>query len=480
MKIPIRTRLTIIYCAVFCLSTMLIEIGAYAGLKYSIDAVTDLALQARLSGVVGFLDEHVEKRTPVKLRAEMATHAALEPAFLRINRVGAGEIFRGRSMPGVGGGRTAAAADKFWTDAAGTTPMRILAAKRDVKNKQYDLYLAADVSVSDAILRRFRWLFLLSSPGVFLCTALAGYWISKRALQPVSRLTNAARLISATNLQERLAIPASGDELQDLAETLNDMLSRIESAFRHVTQFTANASHELRTPLALIRATSEVALLRVNGNADAYREALHRILREAEKNSALLDDMLLLARADASSTALALKPLEFSGHMEQVCERVLPLAQEKRVRLERRGIGTNLWVMADASHLKRLWLILLDNAIKYTAEGGSISVCWNAVSAEMLMCEVRDTGIGIAAADLPHIFERFFRADKARSREDGGAGLGLSLARWIVDAHRATIEVESTIGQGSVFRVAVPLVQNARVSAPGMETKDLAERMSEK
>jgi signal transduction histidine kinase len=255
-----------------------------------------------------------------------------------------------------------------------------------------------------------------------------------------------------------LAVPESGDELQDLAETLNGMLGRIENAFRHVTQFTANASHELRAPLALIRATSEVALLRVSGNVDTYREALHRILRETEKNSALLDDMLRLARADASTIALALKPLEFGPHIDRLCERVLPLAVEKNIKLEQRGAPGDFWILADADHLKRLWLILLDNAIKYTPAGGSIVVSWHAAPSGQMICEVRDTGIGISQSDLPHIFERFYRADKARSREEGGAGLGLAIARWIVDAHRASIEVESHPGQGTIIRVALPLL----------------------
>ncbi|HWF48197.1 MAG TPA: ATP-binding protein, partial [Bryobacteraceae bacterium] len=453
MKIPIRTQLTAIYCAVFCLSTILLEIGAYAGLTSSIYAVLDDELQARLQGVVGFLDEHVARKTLQQLKDELSTHAALEPAFLEIDRVGDGQLFRGRLMAGFTGGKPAKSSPAISTVNSNRGPLRVLSTRRTIQNRQYDLYLGVSLAASSETLRRFRWLVFLSLPIVFACASIAGYWISKRALQPVSRLTNAARRIGAANLSQRLLVPKSGDEVQDLAETLNRMLGRIEDAFRHVTQFTANASHELRTPLALIRTTSEVALLRVNGNADSYREALHRILREAEKNSALLDDMLRLARADASANSPVLKPVEFGPHIQQLCERVLPLAHEKDIPLELRSTESDLWVLADPEHLKRLWLILLDNAIKYTPPGGIIVVSWQTASPESLVCEVRDTGIGIAEADLPHIFERFFRADKARSREEGGAGLGLAIARWIVDAHHGSIEVQSVFGQGSVFRV---------------------------
>jgi signal transduction histidine kinase len=248
--------------------------------------------------------------------------------------------------------------------------------------------------------------------------------------------------------------------LQALAETLNGMLVRIEEAFRRMTQFTANASHELRTPLALMRTTCEVALLRVNGNADTYREALQRILREAEKNTDLLDDMLSLARADSTARVLSLSPVELAPNIEQVCECVTPLTREKNIHLSYDPLDSGAWVSAEPGHLRRLWLILLDNAIKFTPAGGSIRVVSRVVfrnaSPDSLVCEVQDTGIGISSSDLPHIFERFFRADKARSRDESGAGLGLSLARWIVEAHHGVIEVESTPGVGSVFRVILP------------------------
>jgi signal transduction histidine kinase len=261
--------------------------------------------------------------------------------------------------------------------------------------------------------------------------------------------------------------------LQDLAETLNGMLSRIEDAFRRMTQFTANASHELRTPLALMRTTCEVALLRVNGNADTYREALRRILREAEKNTDLLDDMLSLARADSTSRMLTFGPVELAANVQQVCERVAPLAREKNIHLAYEALDCDAWLSAEACHLRRLWLILMDNAIKFTPAGGTIRVVCRTAPPDSLICEVRDTGIGIAASDLPHIFERFFRADKARGRDESGAGLGLSLARWIVEMHHGVIEVESVPGAGSMFRVILPAYSRSQAAVPVAANKDI-------
>ena len=455
MKIPIRIRLTAVYCAVFCVSTVLLEAGAYVGLQSAINAVVDRELQARLSGVEGFLSEHFGRRTLSQLQGELAKHAALQPGYLAIELAGeSSAVLRAPLMTPFAAVQPNPHVPKIWT-AAGPVPLRVLAARRSVQGRVFNLQLATDLTVPFEVLRRFGWLLLLSAPIVLLSASAAGYWVSKRALQPVGELTGAARLISAANLSQRLAVPESGDELQALAETLNVMLCRIEDAFRHVTQFTANASHELRTPLALMRATAEVALLRANATADTYREALHRILREAEKNSGLLDDMLRLARADSKGTSIALAPVELGSTIENACEGVTPLAREKDLRLECAGAGPVVWVAGDTAHLRRLWLILLDNAIKYTLPGGIIRVSWRGTQAGSVICEVRDSGIGIAEADIHHIFERFFRADKARSREESGSGLGLSIARSIVDAHRGTIEVESTVGEGSLFRVTL-------------------------
>jgi signal transduction histidine kinase len=304
-----------------------------------------------------------------------------------------------------------------------------------------------------------------------LCASLAGYWISGRALAPVSELTRAARSIRADNLNRRIAVPRSGDELQELAVTLNDMLARIDDTFRQVTQFTANASHELRTPLALIRTTSEVALLRTTANASSYREALHRILSEAERNTALLDDLLLLARADSGARLPDRRPVDIGLSIQRACEQAEVLASEKNLRL-RVEIGAEpLWVSANSDHLRRLWLILLDNAVKYTPSGGEILIALKSSDPGFVSLDVIDSGIGIAEKDLPRIFERFFRADEARTKGVGGAGLGLSIARWIVEAHDATIGVHSVVGKGSAFRIVFPRIaassERAVVQASG-------------
>jgi heavy metal sensor kinase len=389
------------------------------------------------------------------LQSELATHAALQPDYLVIHDARGMQIFPAGAVPPFARLQPAGRSLVFTTTTGGV-PLRIIEAERTVRGQAFRLELGAELSVPFQVLERFRLLLILSAPIVLLLASAAGYWVSKSALKPVSDLTTAARSITTANLSLRLRVPRCGDEVQSLAETLNDMLGRIEEGFRRMAQFTANASHELRAPITLMRTTSEVALLRVNSTAETYREALHRILSETEKSTDLLDDMLQVARADSACRALNLRPVDPIAGIEQVYEGIEPLASEKNLDLSCEGSPVRVLVAGDVGHLRRLWLILLDNAIKYTPPGGWIQFTWR-LDKSNFVCEVRDSGIGIAEEDILRIFERFYRADKARSRYQNGAGLGLAIAQWIVEAHHGTIHVESVPGEGSVFRVVLPV-----------------------
>jgi signal transduction histidine kinase len=237
------------------------------------------------------------------------------------------------------------------------------------------------------------------------------------------------------------------------------MLERIDSGFQRVTQFTADASHELRTPVALMRTTAELALRKQRNDAD-YRQALREILDESERTTGLIENLLTLARADAGKAPIQRHPVDAAALLLEVSEQASKLAAQKGISFEHEPGEAGATVLGDAAALRRLLLILLDNAVKYTPSGGVVSL--SAVPTEgRLVIEVRDSGAGIAEQDLPHIFERFYRADKSRNRDSGGAGLGLSLAKWIVEAHRGEITVQSQDGRGSRFRVAFPLERHA-------------------
>jgi signal transduction histidine kinase len=251
-------------------------------------------------------------------------------------------------------------------------------------------------------------------------------------------------------------VPRTGDQLERLSETLNATFTRLEGSVRRIKQFTADASHELRAPIALIRTTAEVAVQR-DRTASEYREALDDILHESERTSQVVDSLMLLARADSGKETLDLEPVDARLIVKGAAEQGEKLARNKGLLFQLQTSTAAVDIHGDADALRRVFLILIDNAVKYTPIGGTVSVQIG-VNDGFLVASVSDTGIGISEDDLPHIFDRFWRADKVRSRAVGGAGLGLSIARWIIDQHHGTLTAESKEGQGSVFRVSVPFV----------------------
>jgi heavy metal sensor kinase len=304
------------------------------------------------------------------------------------------------------------------------------------------------------LLDRFQTGLLAAAPALLILSALCGYFISRRALEPVDRLTAAVRSISIGNLSGRLPIHPTGDELQRLAETCNDMLARLESAVGRINRFTADASHELRSPVSFIRTVAEYALQ--HGNLDTEtRHQFNDILAESEEAGRMLEDLLTLARADAGRLELALESVDLSELVDEVCEKARALAQEKGQSLARGAKTPPIRVRGERSGIRRLIWTLVDNAIKFTPERGQIEIGVDSTATHARV-RVRDSGIGIPTDMLPRVFERFFRADPSRSHAEG-TGLGLAIAKWIADAHQARLSAESTEGHGSVFTVIFPL-----------------------
>ena len=268
-------------------------------------------------------------------------------------------------------------------------------------------------------------------------------------------LTRTARSISGTNLSSRLERLNTGDELQRLSDTLNEMLGRIETAFLRVSQFTADASHELRTPISLIRTEAEIAL-RKSRDESEYQESLRHILQEAERTSALIEKLLSLARADAGRESLDIRRLDLGETVRQIVIDWRKVMVSRQLRFTDDITSRKVYVAGDKTAVSRMLNILLDNAVKYTPSPGNIELTLQANDGVALVT-VRDSGIGISDDDQSRIFERFYRADKARSRESGGAGLGLAIAEWIVAQHRGRVIVQSTPGKGSAFLVELPL-----------------------
>ncbi len=335
-------------------------------------------------------------------------------------------------------------------DSANGPAVRILRKQFHVDGQRFDLEVRASTGAVLHTLELLRLLLLGLVPVVIVIACLGGAWLSRRALRPVHDIAAAALTISIENLSGRLPVPATGDELAYLTRVLNTMLERLESAVQTLSQFVADASHELRTPLAVILTGAELALRRMR-EPESYRSSLAQIAQEARRMTQLVEDLLLLARGGANIVETPLEPVDLRGIAGAVCAEARTLAAARRIRVTLSAPERAAVVVANPGALHRLLLALLDNAVKYSRDGGDVNVAVTRDDSRACVT-VQDFGTGIAERDLPHIFERFYRADRARG--GGGHGLGLALAQTIAKAHGAAIEVSSVEGSGSVFRVA--------------------------
>jgi heavy metal sensor kinase len=455
--VPLRTRLTLWYGAILLITLLIFGAVVEAAVTAAINGGVDNELQVRLQGLESFMLNQIPRYPRARLTHQFEEHSELRPGgeTMQIADKSGNWLFQSDAMRSL----QLPAAD---TNAPGhaTTlivrgiPVRVRSKVVGVNGEPYYVRLATIMSASYLALDRFRRILLALIPLMVVAASAGGYWLSSRALAPVDKIIEDARSITVQSIASRLPVPPTNDELQRLAETLNEMMQRLEAAFRRITQFTADASHELRAPTAFIRTTAEVALLATRSSED-YRSALVDILEEGEWMTKLIDDLLTLARADAGSSELTLSQIDLCKPLREACRSASVLAERKNIGFREDLPQVEASAMGDADALRRLFVILLDNAVKYTSSEGSVEVGL-AVTKTWSEVLIRDSGAGIAVEDLDHIFERFYRADKARQRDSGGVGLGLSIARWIADVHSAQILVESRLNSGTTFRVRFP------------------------
>jgi len=299
---------------------------------------------------------------------------------------------------------------------------------------------------------------IVVAPIIFLISMIVAYFVVGNAFRPVDQLINEVEAITdGRSLHRRLPADSSNDELARLSLTVNAMLTRLESSFAALRRFTADASHELKTPLTVLRADVERAMHPATTRADRL-VAMEEALQETARMSDLVNSLLTLARADEGRFDIHRTPVQLEPLVREVYETAVILGEDAGLTLSLSPLE-NAVVMGDRTRLRQLLLNLVTNAIKYTPRGGRVDVSVARRDDNEVVIAVRDTGIGIAATDLPHVFDRFWRADRVRSRasERGGFGLGLSISQWIVQAHGGTITVQSRLGRGTVFSVALPI-----------------------
>jgi len=298
-------------------------------------------------------------------------------------------------------------------------------------------------------LDKLRTALLLGSSLLSLLAGFAGYFLAARALAPIDKITNTAHRISTEDLSARLNLPDNGDEVSRLANTFDEMLARIESGFARERQFTADVSHELRTPLTAMQMILTIVRERER-SVQEYRQALDDLVEETDRLQGLVEDMLQLARGDGS-VELNKEEIDLTVLLRDVADSLRPLAENKSLTLTC-NLPSSLVLFGDIDQLIRLTVNLLDNAIKFT-KCGSITLSAQEMDGHIVI-EIEDTGVGIPSDHLPHIFERFYRADSSRSSR--GAGLGLSIARQIVMGHGGRLDVQSEADKGTKFTVYLP------------------------
>ncbi len=462
----IRFRLTVWYTAVLAAGLVLFSVLVWVSLRHQLMADIERELEGRANRLENYF--RAESAKPgVDLPDELEEFCqALSPDSYVILHGAGGFSFEYPVLNSSAAAAGKAAAEIDRTKRGGASEIRMVEHRFTLNNNAFDLKVGEPTEDVARVLQLLRYLLWSLIPVVIAIACAGGAWLSGRVLKPVQDVTDAALLISIENLSDRVPVPQTGDEIARLAEVLNSMLARLESAVKTLSQFVADASHELRTPLAVIRTTAELALRR-GRTPESYRESLHDVVREAERMTRLVEELLVLARSDAEVAQMPREALDAREILQDVSAEIQHLADSRQIFIQTHLGETAATISANRPALHRLFLVLLDNAVKYSPAGGRVAVSIQNAG-ETVAVSIQDFGRGIPKTDLPRIFERFYRADTAPETtpvtlvHDAGHGLGLPLAESIAKAHGAFIEVESAEGQGSIFRV----VFSARLAEP--------------
>jgi heavy metal sensor kinase len=326
--------------------------------------------------------------------------------------------------------------------------------KGTVPEYDFEIIYAFDASDSTESIKSLVLILISGIPVALLLALLGGYFLAGRALSPVKAITRKAQDITAESLSERLPVKNHHDEIGHLAGVFNDTLSRLESSFEQLRRFTADASHELRTPLTSIRSVGEVALKK-SMDKNSLREAIGSMLEETEHLTHLVDNLLILARGDAGKAKPTLSPTDISALVGKVVDELGVLAEDKNQTLST-SIEKKIEAKVDKETIRHAVSNILHNAILYTQEGGKVEVRTARTDRGDVLIDIIDNGPGIPESERTKVFERFYRIDKARSRADGGAGLGLAIARWAVEVNGGSIAFRADIDPGTCCQIIIP------------------------
>jgi heavy metal sensor kinase len=449
----IRTRLTLWYLAIIVVLLLLFSSVAYFMLYYNLYNNLDNSLQSRANELNTIT---VVAPKPNELLLSFSANGALTQEFPSgvIDASKLSGLIK-QALSGQTAYLTSVTTDNQGVRLYATTFLNPF-------NGQPIVIVVGQLTTEiTTVLHTFVYVIVFAMVGVIVLAGLGGLFLANRVLKPVQEITKTAQKIEGSDLSQRIAVNTD-DELGRLASTLNEMIGRLEEAFNRQRQFTADASHELRTPLAIMQAEATLALSKER-TSDDYRKSLETISQESDYMSSVIGKLLFLARSDAGKEQLNFEDIELKELITGLSANIEALAQDKGIKFTV-DAKEDLTVSGDKVKLRQLFINILENAVRYTPADGNISVSLVEKDSNAVV-SISDTGIGIPPEHLSHIFERFYRVDKARARADGGVGLGLAIAKIITESHKGKIEVESEVGKGTTFKISIPLKDTTEPAA---------------
>ncbi len=470
----IRFRLTAWYASLLAGALLLFAVSVYIGLKQYLigNAGRTLAEQSRSIGTellsevsskrVHWLDEEIEEAYAPETNEQFIRVTRADGAVAYLSGPPKDGSFDPASVPQLRGNSESNGARIVELPGGKALLIKSLSFTTS-DGARYFVENGTSYSEIQNVLNGLLRLVALYLPFLVSIAGFGGYWLMRRALRPVDEITTRAEGITSSNLSERLPVIKTGDELERLSTSLNRMIARLEAAFQHIHRFSADASHELRTPLTILQLELE-GIFQHRDLSPAIVDQIGSALEETQRLSRIVENLMTIARLDAGEVKIEKTLLDLGELVASTAEQMRLLADEKSLSLQCK-VESDVRVLGDQTRLKQVVVNLIDNAIKYTPPGGQVTVSVRAAEQKALL-DVVDTGLGMSPETIPHLFERFYRADKARSRDSGGAGLGLAIVKAICSAHGAEVQVFSQECQGSRFRVELPLAAIESVSGP--------------
>lgn len=456
-------KLTLWYILTFLASSLIICGFLYLRLKHQLIKEVDLLLLDETKELKDFMVRYPNDLKGLKIFEEIEKSKAYYPLYFQIQDLDGEILFISENLEGARSHGIENVVVKvkenqvFWEDIYfpdRRRPFRFVASLfHPPAGSPVVIQMGTSLRFVRKSLSNFKSNLLMAIPIMVLLGSLGGWILARRSLSPIGYVVSKTQNITSQNLSERLEPRGTGDEMDDLIQTINGMIARLEGSFKRMAEFTADVSHELKTPLCAMRGEAEVLLSKTR-NIEEYQEGLVHFIEQFDHLNRMINDLILLSKSDASQIELKMEPVRLDLLIKEVSGLFQILAGQKGLEWTTET-PEEVRAMGDKGLLQQLISNLMDNAIKYTSTG-SIRVSLQK-SQEKVFIKIQDTGIGIPRDEQGNIFKRFYRVDKSRSRETGGVGLGLSIAEWIVHAHHGRIEVESELNQGSTFTVYLPI-----------------------